>query len=172
MRKTAKIVYTAITVSVALILSYVETLIPINFGIPGIKIGLANVVTVTVLYLFGKKSAVCVCALRIILSSLLFGTMLSFIYSASGAAFSLLGMILLKKTGKFGTVGVSAAGGILHNMGQLVAAVLVTQTPKIAYYIPVLVISGTLTGVFIGMISSLLIQRLPKSAKFICLDKK
>ena len=172
MRKTAKIVYTAITVSVALILSYVETLIPINFGIPGIKIGLANVVTVTVLYLLGKKSAVCVCALRIILSSLLFGTMLSFIYSASGAAFSLLGMILLKKTGKFGTVGVSAAGGILHNMGQLVAAVLVTQTPKIAYYIPVLVISGTLTGVFIGMISSLLIQRLPKSAKFISLDKK
>ena len=98
--------------------------------------------------------------------------MLSFLYSASGAAFSLLGMILLKKTGKFGTVGVSTAGGILHNMGQLVAAVLVTQTPKIAYYIPVLVISGTLTGVFIGMISSLLIQRLPKSAKFISLDKK
>ena len=164
MKKTVKLVYIALMTAAALILSYVESLIPFDFGIAGIKLGLANAATVTVLYLFDAKTAACVSASRILLSSLLFGTWVSLIYSAVGGAVSFFGMLLFKNTNKFGIIGVSAVGGVMHNVGQVLTAVCILETIRLTYYIPILVISGVLTGVIIGFISGLLIKRLPNVA--------
>lgn len=174
MRRTLRIVYMAVAVAVAMILSYIETLIPLNIGIPGAKLGLANAAVAAVLYMFGDKPAICVSAVRVTLSAVLFGTVLSFLYSITGAVLSLIGMILLKKTGKFGIVGVSAAGGVLHNMGQIAVALCVTETMGILYYIPLLVVAGVVAGVCMGILSAAIIKRMPHGilSAYDVLDKK
>ena len=142
-----------IFIALALIFSFVESLIPFNFGVPGIKLGLANIVIVTGLY-YMKLTDVCLISLvRIVISSLLFGNLMALIYSLAGGVLSLAVMVLLKRTDKFSVTGVSMAGGVFHNVGQILAAMAVTGVPVIAYYLPVLMVTGLLTGAVMGFIS-------------------
>ncbi|MCH5304070.1 MAG: Gx transporter family protein [Ruminococcus sp.] len=148
-KRIAKI---AIFTALAMIFSYIEAIIPFNFGIPGVKIGIANIVIVIALYKFGVKETVGISFIRIFLIGLLFGNIVSLIYSFSGAALSLIGMIICKRL-KLSIVGVSAIGGVLHNIGQLTAAAVILQSTAITYYFPVLLISGLVTGLLIGAVS-------------------
>lgn len=145
--------------AVAMICSYIEAMIPINFGIPGIKLGLANLVVLLVLYMMGTKDALIVSVLRIILTGFLFGNLFGILYSLAGGLLSFLVMWLLKRTGKLRIISVSVAGGISHNIGQLMVAALVVENYKIMYYIPVLLIAGFLTGLLIGILSQEIVLR-------------
>ncbi len=158
MRKTA---YLGLYLALALVCSYIESLIPISFGIPGIKLGLANVVVILVLYDLGAAWAAAVSVLRILLAGFMFGNMFSIIYSLSGGLLSLGCMLLLKKTGKFKIISVSAAGGVTHNLGQIIAAALVVENINLFYYYPVLLTAGVITGVLIGTAAQEIVLRLP-----------
>ena len=138
-------------------------LIPYTPGIPGIKLGIANLVAVVALYKLSAKYAVMLNVIRIVVAGLLFTGVFGMLYSLAGATISLIGMILLKKTDLFSITGVSMAGGFLHNMGQLAIAALLINDIRIFYYLPVLMISGTIAGVAIGVAAELVIRR----AKFI-----
>ena len=153
----------AMASTLALILSYIESLVPLSFAVPGIKMGLANIAIVFVLYRLGEKEAIAVSLIRLFWVAVLFGSFMTFLYSLAGAALSMTVMIILKRSGNFSAVGVSVAGGITHNAGQIIAAVLLMETVQIAYYLPVLVVSGTVTGVIIGIVSALLINKIPKN---------
>lgn len=157
--KTKKIALMAMCVALAMILSYVESLIP-SPGIPGVKLGLANIVVVFALYKLGWKEAVGISLLRVFLVSLLFGHAASLMYSASGAVLSLAGMILLKKSDKLSCVAVSVLGGVLHNAGQILMAV-VLMGHNVVYYLPVLILSGTVAGIGIGLVAAILVRRIP-----------
>lgn len=152
----------SILVAAAMILSYVEHLIPVFIPIPGVKLGLANIATVFALYTLGVRDACAVSVVRVCLSALLFSNLPALIYSLSGAVFSLAVMILLYCFCPFSSVGVSVAGGVFHNAGQLCAAALVMNTPALASYFPVLAVSGTLAGVVIGLGADMLVKRLKK----------
>ncbi len=147
--------------ALAMVLSYLESLIPLSFAVPGIKLGLANIAIVFVLYKLGAKEAVIVSLVRILWVAILFGNALTLAYSAAGAVLSLTAMILLKRTERFSTVGVSVIGGILHNTGQILVAMLVMETAQIVYYLPVLCISGIAAGVAVGLVSAILVKRVP-----------
>ena len=153
-----KTAYFGVFTSLALILSYVETLIPISFGIPGIKLGLANLVIVIVLYTYGGKEAFLLSVTRILLSGFLFGNLSMILYSMAGGVFSLAIMVLLRRTGGFSIQGVSIAGGVFHNIGQLLLAMIV-ETYQVWYYFPVLLVSGLVTGLLIGIVSSEVLKR-------------
>lgn len=153
----------ALLASLALILSYVEAIIPYTPGIPGIKLGIANLVAVVALYKLSAKYAVMLNVIRIVVAGLLFTGVFGMLYSLAGATISLAGMILLKKTELFSVTGVSMASGFLHNMGQLAIAAIIIHDIRIFYYLPVLMISGTIAGVAIGIAAELVIRR----AKFI-----
>ena len=155
---TKKIAYMSVFTAFAIILSYVEVLIPINFGIPGMKLGLANLLIVLSLYYLGTKEALMINVVRIIIIGFLFGNLFSILFSLSGGVLSFLFMYLLKKIKIFGIISVSAIGGISHNIGQLIIAAFVVSTYSILYYVPVLIIAGLITGVLIGIIA-LLIQK-------------
>lgn len=157
-----KVAYFGVFTAFALIMGYIESMIPFYFGIPGVKLGLTNIVIVIALYVMGVKEAFLLNAARIVLVGFLFGSLYSIIYSLAGGMLSLLVMVLLKKTGRFSVGGVSIAGGISHNIGQILVAVFVVETASIAYYLPVLLIAGTITGFLIGIISSEILKRLPK----------
>lgn len=146
--------------ALALIFSYVETLIPIHFGVPGIKLGLANLIVVIVLYKWGAKQALLVSVLRILLSGFMFGNMFSIVYSLAGGLLSLFFMNVLKKKNTFSIIGVSLAGGVTHNLGQLIVAMLVVESYKAGFYFPVLMIAGMLTGFLIGVLSAEILKRL------------
>ena len=150
----------SLLVAAAMILSYVESLIPPLAAVPGVKIGLSNIATVFALYTLGAPCAVCVSLVRVCLSALLFGNFVGFIYSLTGAVFALAVMILLKRIACFSTVGVSVAGGIFHNAGQVIAAAIVMDSPAIVYYLAPLAVSGTLAGVAVGLAGGLLAARL------------
>ncbi len=156
MKKTA---YMGIFLALALICSYIETLIPFHIGIPGVKLGLTNIVIVWALYLLGTKEALAISIMRIVLSGMMFGNAFSIAYSLAGGLLSFIVMVLLKKTGRFKCISVSIAGGIFHNIGQLLVAAAIVQNLSVFYYIPVLFISGTITGLVIGVISQELILR-------------
>lgn len=163
---TKSIAFLGISASVALLLSYIEFLLPPLFAaVPSIKIGLPNVIILFVLYVVGVKAAAGVSFVRLCVSSLLFGNPVMFAYSAAGAVLSFLIMIVLKKTDKLSAVGVSVAGGVAHNVGQVLVATLLLNTPQIAYYMIVLTVTGTVSGVFIGLCGAYLVKRLSK--KFI-----
>ena len=157
--KTRRITIMAMCVALAMILSYVESMIP-SPGIPGVKLGLANIVVVFTLYKLGWKEAVGISLLRVFLVSLLFGHAASLMYSASGAVLSLAGMILLKKSDKLSCVAVSVLGGVLHNAGQILMAV-VLMGHNVVYYLPVLILSGTVAGIGIGLVAAILVRRIP-----------
>ncbi len=155
--KTKKIALLAMCVALSMILSYVESLLP-SPGVPGVKLGLANLVVIFALYKLGWREAAGISLLRVFLVSLLFGHAASLMYSAAGAALSLAGMILLKKTDKLSCVAVSVIGGVLHNVGQILMARLL-MGPNVVYYLPVLILSGTAAGVAIGVVSALIVKR-------------
>lgn len=148
-----------LTIALAMIMSYIEALVPLSFAVPGIKMGLANIVIIFVLYKIGTKEAILVSIIRVILVSLLFSNVMAMAYSIAGAVLSLGIMWILKKTDKFSVIGVSIAGGIMHNVGQIIMAVILLGTEQIALYLPVLIITGTATGVVIGIVSGLVINR-------------
>ena len=157
--KTKKVAMLGLTIALAMIMSYIEALVPLSFAVPGIKMGLANIVIIFVLYKIGIKEAILVSLIRVILVSLLFSNVMAMAYSIAGAVLSLSVMWLLKKTDKFSFIGVSIAGGIMHNVGQIIMAVILLGTEQIALYLPVLIITGTVTGVVIGIVSGLVINR-------------
>ena len=160
--KTKRVAFLGMCIALSMILSFVESQIPPLMAVPGVKVGLPNIVMVFMLYKIGAKETAIVSILRVILVGILFGTPLSMIYSLVGAALSLIGMILLKKTNLFAPITVSVAGGILHNIGQIVTACLVMETAQIAYYLPVLLISGTIAGILIGLTAAMILKRLDK----------
>ena len=154
------VAYLGMYLALALICSYVESLIPFYFGIPGVKLGLTNIVVVLLLYTLGAKEAFLVSVVRIILAGFLFGNPFSILYSLSGGALSFLAMYVLKRTEKLKGVTVSVAGGVMHNTGQLIMAALVVENYHILYYIPVLLTAGFITGFFIGILSQEIILRI------------
>ena len=150
--KAKRLTFLGLAAAVALILSYVEALLPpIITAVPGIKIGLPNIVIIFLLYRFGIRDAVAVSVVRLAAVTLLFGNPMMLIYSAAGAALSLLLMALCKKCGLFSAVGVSIVGGVMHNLGQILVAMLLLETAEIGYYMIVLAVSGTVAGIFIGL---------------------
>ena len=163
--ETRKIARMGLLVALSMILSYVESLIPAFVAVPGVKVGLANIVVIFALYTLGPIEALIVSLLRVILSSFLFGSVLSLLYSLSGALLSLGGMILMKKLKIFSTTVVSVTGGVLHNVGQILVACLVLETEVLLYYLPVLILSGVITGAVIGIIASLVIKRLENNIR-------
>jgi heptaprenyl diphosphate synthase len=148
--------------ALALICSYVEALIPIPIGIPGIKLGLANVVVVILLYTYGWRDAVLVSVARVLLAGFFFGSLYSILYSLAGAILSFLVMLLLKKNGYLHIISVSAAGGIAHNVGQFLVASTVLENYRILYYLPVLFLVGMCTGVLIGIVAQAILLRIPR----------
>lgn len=160
--KVSKLTSLALFVSLAMILSFLEHQIPPLTAIPGIKLGLPNVAIVFVLYGIGEKEAVAVSLLRLLLVSILFGSMMSLLYGAAGAVLSLTVMVLLKKSGKFSYVTVSVTGGVCHNIGQIAVACFVTRTAELLYYLPMLLISGTVAGVLIGLLAGIVLKRMEK----------
>lgn len=156
------IAYLGLLLTLALILSYVESLIPIFVSVPGVKLGLANLVVLICLYAYPPKYAFLISIMRVILAGLLFGSMFSILYSLAGAFFSLIIMIFAKKALKMGVLGVSVLGGIFHNMGQLLVAMAVVSNYRIGYLFPYLLLSGIITGAVIGFISNGIIPYLKK----------
>lgn len=152
--------------SLALIFSYVEAIIPFNAGIPGVKLGIANIVTVIALYKLSIKHAAIVSFIRIMVAGFLFSGLFGAIYSLAGAIVSLIGMIFLKKTGKFSIAGVSMAGGVLHNLGQLLVASFLIKDLRIFFYFPILLFSGLASGIAIGIAVTLIMRVLPKNLHF------
>ena len=151
-------VYTAL----ALIFSYVETLIPMNFGIPGVKLGLANLIIVVALYKMSVKEAYVLSIVRVVLAGFIFANLFSILYSLAGGLLSLTVMALLKKSDRFSTIGISMTGGVFHNVGQLIMAIFVLESFNIAYYFPILMVSGVATGILIGIIANEMLKRLRK----------
>ncbi|MBR0410159.1 MAG: Gx transporter family protein [Eubacterium sp.] len=146
--------------ALALVAGYIERLIPFNPGVPGVKLGLANVVTMVLLYTMGIGAALLITSLRILLSGMLFGSGFAMVYSAAGALLSILAMVLLKKTEKFSLTGVSVAGGVFHNVGQILVAIGVLETRSLIYYLPLLILAGLSAGIVTGLLSSMLTKRL------------
>lgn len=162
---TKKLTALALTVSFALILSFIESRIPAFVAIPGIKVGLANIAVIFTLYKFGIKEAVTVSLIRVLLVSTLFGNPISLIYSVCGAILSLSVMILLKKLTPLTTVTVSVCGGVMHNIGQIATASFMLGTNVVAYYLPFLLLSGTIAGIAVGVASGILINRIDLKLK-------
>lgn len=160
MKMKKKVAFLGVFLALALIFSYIETWIPNVFGVPGIKLGLANIVIIILLFRFGTKEAYGISVARVILAGFMFGNLASILYGLAGAMLSLTVMLLLKKTGKFKVISVSAVGGICHNVGQLIVAILVLENYRISYYLPVLLISGLVTGILIGIVAQEVILRL------------
>lgn len=158
--KTNKLTRSALLASLMLALGYVESLLPAFSAIPGIKLGLANTVLLYAVYICGVKSAVALAVIKVLLSGFLFGSPAAMLYSASGAALSLCAMLLLKRTGKFSPVGVSAAGAIAHNLGQCIAAACVIGISPVLAYFPMLLLSGAVTGLVTGTAAVLVIKHM------------
>lgn len=150
----------AMTVALALVLSYVESLVPPFVAIPGVKVGLANIAVVFALYKLGAKAAAAISLVRVLAVSLLFGSGVSLLYSAAGALLSLAGMLFLKRVPAFSLTGVSVLGGVLHNVGQIAVACAMLETNALVYYLPFLLLSGTIAGVAVGLIAAILLKRI------------
>lgn len=148
-----KIPYCGLFAALAILMGYVEMLIPLPVPIPGVKLGLANVIIIIMLYFMDAKSAFFVSLMRVLLSGLLFAGLAGLLYSLAGAMLSFAVMALLQKTGRFSIIGVSVAGGVFHNVGQIVVAALAVENVKMAYYLPFLLVSGVVTGFVIGLVA-------------------
>ena len=157
--KASKLSLAALSVSLAMILSFVESQIPAFVAIPGVKIGLTNIVVIYALYKLGWKYAAVISFVRVLLVGMLFGNGVSIAYSLAGAAVSFVVMVLLMRAKVFSTIAVSVAGGVMHNMAQIGMACIIMETNLLTYYAPFLLISGTLAGIAIGVISAIMIKR-------------
>lgn len=153
-----QVAFCGVATAFAIILGYLEHLIPFSIGVYGIKLGLANLAVLALLYLTDLPKALTVHLLRIVLCGLLFGNIFSLIYSAAGGIVSFFVMALLKKWGKLSPVGISICGGVSHNLAQLTAAVFMVNQLRIAFYLPVLLLSGALAGTLVGLCCSLLLR--------------
>lgn len=160
--KTKRISNYGLLIALAFIFSYLESLIPVSGPVPGIKLGLANVVVMITLYKLGAKEAFAMAIVRVILVGLTFSNVSMMMYSLAGSLLSCITMILLKRTKKFSMVGVSVLGGVMHNVGQIIMAIIVLGTIQLYYYLPVLIISGIVAGVLIGILGTQIIKHLPK----------
>lgn len=147
-------------IALAYLFGYVEMLIPINLGVPGVKLGLANLVSIVSLYLLGWRKTIAISLVRVVLTGFTFGNMSMMMYSLAGASLSLLAMIIARKTNLFGITGVSIVGGVFHNIGQLIVAALVLESANLFYFLPVLLLAGTLAGTAIGLLGGLAVRRL------------
>ncbi|MCR4651302.1 MAG: Gx transporter family protein [Lachnospiraceae bacterium] len=152
-------------VALAMIFGYIESLLPAFTGIPGVKLGLANLVMLSGLFLFGVPEVLMIMILRIVLTGIMFGNVYSIIYSLAGGLLSLLVMIIMKRIKGLSIVGVSILGGVSHNMGQLIAAGVITGGISVIYYAPVLLISGTVCGMLIGIVAGRILDHLPTIRK-------
>ena len=157
MKKTAALGF---LLALSMILSYIESILPLSIGIPGIKLGLPNLIVVILLYLYGEKEALAVNILRIVLTGFMFGNLFAILYALAGALFSFTVMLIMKKTDIFSVAGVSIGGGVFHNMGQLIVAMFVVETYAPIFYFPVLLVAGVATGFIIGVVSMRLIPYL------------
>lgn len=160
--RTGRLAMRGMLVAVAMVLSWLEAQLPVFFAVPGMKMGLTNLVVLIALYRFGKKDAMIINILRILLVGLSFGNMFSMIYSLAGGLLSGIVMILLYITNRFRMVSVSLAGGIFHNVGQILVAMFVLESSSVLYYLPVLWISGMAAGVFVGLLGAQVVKRLPE----------
>lgn len=156
---TKKVATYGMLIALAFIFGYIESLIPISFGVPGIKMGLANIVVLIALYLLGAKAAFFLSIVRVLLSSMTFGNMMMLWFSIAGASLAFITMYLMKKIKGFSMVGVSIAGGVAHNVGQIVVA-MIAMTEVMGYYLFVLIIGGTITGMAIGIIGAIVYSKL------------
>ena len=156
---TRKMTRIAMLLTLGLALSYFESLIPFNFSVPGIKLGLANMVTMFVLYRYETKDAVLIMFLRVLISGFMFSGLNTIIFGIFGGIFCITVMKVIKRFDFFSVVGVSILGAVFHNIGQLAAAFIIMQNTNIIYYLPYLLISGIVSGFFIGYISAILIKR-------------
>lgn len=145
-----QISYYGLFVALAFIFNYVEVIIPFSMIIPGIKLGLANIVVLTAMYAFGSRDAFIISMVRIVLVAITFSNTFTMIYSIAGGLLSWLIMSLFKKTNKFSMIGVSVAGGVAHNIGQLIVAAILMETISLIYYLPILIVGGIVTGIIIG----------------------
>lgn len=157
-KKTA---YLGLFSAIAIIFGYVESLLPIFIGLPGIKLGLANLAVLFLLERYTFREASIVSVIRILVIGFLFGNMFSIIYSLSGAALSLTCMTFMKAKTDFSPIGISVFGGVTHNIGQLLAAMLIVKNASLIYYAPALLIFGVITGILIGLLTAEILRRLP-----------
>ena len=166
-RKSANVAFFGMCTALALILAYVELLVqPLFPTLPGIKMGLPNIIIVFLLYKRGCVSAIGVSLIRIILVSILFGNTMSLMYSLAGGALSIITMILLRRLNVFSAIGVSVAGGVTHNLGQILTAMLLLNTSELGYYLVVLTVTGTISGILIGLCGSILVKKIPNKIIF------
>lgn len=157
--KTKRIACLGLFIALAFVLSYVEFLLPLNIGIPGAKVGLANLVVMVALYTLGKKDAALLSFVRVVLVGLTFGNLAMLLYSLAGAVLSFLAMLIAKRTKLFSITGVSVLGGVFHNVGQIIVAMLVLETESLLYYLPFLIVIGTISGIVIGLLSGMITAR-------------
>lgn len=159
LNKSESVAYIGLFSAFAIIISYIEALIPINIGIPGIKLGLPNIVIVLAIYLIDNKAGIIINIIRVLVVGILFGNAFSIIFSMTGALVSYVVMILIKKIKNMSMLGVSVCGGVTHNVAQLIMAAFVADTYSISYYMPFMIIGGLITGVIIGIIAMLIYNR-------------
>ena len=159
---TKKVAFLGLSIALAMVLSFLESQIPPLMAVPGMKLGLPNLVMVFLLYKVGWKETCIVSLIRIFLVSLIFANVQVLVFSVAGAILSLAGMILMKNLRVFSCISVSVAGGILHNVGQIAIACLWTQTAGVALYLPPLLISGTVAGAIIGLVAGILVKKLER----------
>lgn len=156
-----KIAYIAVLTAVAAVTGYMEQLIPVNyFGIPGVKLGLANIVSLIALYIFDSKQAFIIMFTRVILIGAMFGNMYAVLFGLAGGTLSILVMTAIKKTGLFGIAGISSAGGVSHNIGQLIVAFFTLDSLNLIYYVPLLAVSGTVCGLVTGITAGVVCDRI------------
>lgn len=161
-RKFRKTAYSGLLVAMAFLLSYIEFLIPFSIGIPGVRLGLANLVVFLAIYFTDAKNVYMISLVRIILTALTFGNMFSFLFSLAGGLLSLSLMLVCKNKNIFGKIGTSIVGGVSHNVGQILVAVLVLETPELVWYLPMLLAAGMVAGAVIGLIGGLVLERIIK----------
>ena len=161
-QKSYSVAFCGVMAALAISLGYLECLIPFSVGIYGIKLGLANLAILALLYLTDTKYALAVHLIRIITCGILFGNAVAFAYSAVGGIISFAAMAMLKKSEKLSPVGVSIIGGVVHNIAQIIVAIILVDELKIAFYLPVLLISGTIAGAIVGVITQGVVKTLKK----------
>ena len=160
-RSVKNIALLGMCTAIAMVFAYVEVLLPPLFtAVPGIKLGLPNIAIIFALYRFGMPQAAAVSFVRIVAVSMLFGNPMTFAYSMAGGILSLGAMALLKRLNILSTVGVSVAGGVLHNVGQILMAMLLLDTTQLGYYLIVLAVTGTVSGIFVGLCAGFAIKRI------------
>lgn len=161
--KTGRITTLAMLGAVALVLSWIDSMIPVSAALPGAKLGLANLSVLMGLYLLGPGPGAVLCLLKILLSTFLFGNAFSFFYALSGGILSYLVMLVLKK--QCSIVFVSVMGGLFHNLGQLLVAAVVLETAGLLAYLPVLLLCGLGAGCAVGLLGGILAARLKRILK-------